>query len=142
MLAEARTALKSSEGESSRANQAKAILVAVKTLNRAGGFLEAISIVNPDLGSELIEEFEAFAREIQVLSGEPAQLVRALKERRERAERRGPDRRLAGDRRTRELTVVAERRTGSERRTSERRVGPRRVHTDRRSDPSSRWNAN
>jgi hypothetical protein len=95
MLAEARTALKSSEGESSRANQAKAILVAVKTLNRAGGFLEAISIVNPDLGSELIEEFEAFAREIQVLSGEPAQLVRALKERRERAERRGPDRRLA-----------------------------------------------
>ena len=142
MLAEARTALKSSEGETSRASQAKAVLVAVKTLNRAGGFLEAISIVNPGLGSELIEEVEAFAREIQALSGEPAQLPRSPKDRRERAERRGPDRRLAGDRRTRELTVVAERRTASERRTSERRVGPRRVLTDRRSDQSSRWSAN
>lgn len=144
MLADARAALKSSEAQPDRAEQAKAILTAVKALNRAGGFLEAISMTQPDLGSDLIQEFESFAREVDALSGEPTQRwpARTVQDRRERQDRRDQDRRLEVDRRTQELAVVAERRVGSERRTGERRTGPRRMLTDRRSDQPGRWSAN
>ena len=42
------------------------MLSAMKFMNRAGGFLEAVGIVNPELGAELLAEFEAFAAKIEV----------------------------------------------------------------------------
>ena len=143
MLEDAQAAMKSSAAQPDRAGKANAITTAVKALNRAGGFLEAISIMQPDLGIELIEQFESFAREIEALTGEPRQqwLARADQDRRAGRDRRGQDRR-EGDRRTLELAVVAEQRVGPERRTGERRTGPRRLLADRRTDEPGRWSEN
>jgi len=44
------------------------LVAAVKAMNRAAGFLEAVSIVLPELGPELLEEFEIFATRVESLS--------------------------------------------------------------------------
>src|SRR5207302_10551605 len=69
MLADARAALAEASGGIPSGNLSpRALLGATKALNRAGGFLEAVSIAQPELGLELIEEFEAFAAEVDQLS--------------------------------------------------------------------------
>lgn len=139
MLADARTALKVSQAQPERTRQAESIMAVLKALNRAGGFLEATSIAIPELGLELIDEFEAFAREIEAKTGRPARqwLSRALGDRRQAEDRRSLDRRLLGERRTQELTMVAERRAATERRSADRRTGPRRTLGDRRAGPNT-----
>ena len=45
-------------------DRAGLMLAATKAMNRAGGFLEAVIIVVPGLGVELLEEFETFASKV------------------------------------------------------------------------------
>ncbi len=106
---------------------------AMKYMNRAGGFLEAISIVLPELGAELIDEFEAFAKKIdglQATRGDGER--RADSVRRAQSDRRGWDRRLGRDRRCRSLEVTTDQRQGVERRNEDRRTGKIRELADRR----------
>lgn len=142
MLADARTAVaEASAGIPSGNVSPRALLVATKALNRAGGFLEAVSIALPELGLELIEEFEAFAAEVDQLSGSIPPETAAPQEQEQRAggerrltnDRRGWDRRLARDRRHQHVQVLTERRASGERRTQvDRRTGHARQMADRR----------
>jgi len=107
---------------------------AIKFMNRAGGFLEAVSIVLPELGAELIDEFEAFARKIDGLRATQRDGERrADTSRRARSDRRGWDRRLGRDRRGHAVEVALDLRRGAERRgESDRRTGEIRELADRR----------
>src|ERR1700730_1996565 len=86
---------------------------AIKYMNRAGGFLEAVSIVLPDLGAELIDEFEAFAAKIELLQATHTDAERRIAtSRRAPSDRRGWDRRLVHDRRRQAIEVPTDRRLG------------------------------
>jgi len=142
MLADARAALAEASGGIPSGNLSpRALLGATKALNRAGGFLEAVSIAQPELGLELIEEFEAFAAEVDQLSASfspegsipPQEEQRSTSERRLTNDRRGWDRRLGRERRHQHLQVLTDRRARSERRTRvDRRTGHAREMADRR----------
>jgi hypothetical protein len=107
---------------------------AIKFMNRAGGYLEAVSIVLPDLGAELIDEFEAFATKIEVLQTAHTDAERRIaSSRRAPSDRRGWDRRFGHERRSHSIEVPADRRQGAERRTdADRRTGELRELADRR----------
>jgi hypothetical protein len=112
-----------------------AMLSAMKTMNRAGGFLEAVGIVNPELGTELLAEFEAFAAKIEVVEADRGEGGERLvaPTRRAQSERRGWDRRIVHDRRRGAVEVPTERRASSERRSdADRRTGTVRELADRR----------
>ena len=135
MLARAETATDEAAQERLTAVELSSSTVsAIKYMNRAGGFLEAISIVLPELGAELIDEFEAFARKID--EGHSARADadrRATPTRRAARDRRGWDRRLGRDRRRHSVEVTADQRGGLERRTeADRRTGKIRELADRR----------
>jgi len=113
------------------------MVAAVKAMNRAGGFLEAISIVIPDLGNEMIEEFEVFAAKVESLN----RAASAGGERRTasgagpwRDDRRAVDRRVKHDRRHHWMKVAVERRgTHDDRRGLwDRRTAKVREQADRR----------
>jgi len=111
------------------------MLVATKAMNRAGGFLEGISIILPDLGAELLEEFESFATRVDNLSfathaeGER----RTAGGRRSHDDRRATDRREGHDRRHQWLEVAVDRRRAVDRRAEpDRRTGKIRELADRR----------
>ena len=111
------------------------MLVAAKAMNRAGGFLEAIGIVAPELGAELLDQFESFASRVESLSF--ATLANSERRiaggRQSRDDRRAGDRRLAHDRRGRWMEVSVERRRTPDRRAeSDRRTGKIREVADRR----------
>jgi hypothetical protein len=112
-----------------------AAIAAAKAMNRAGGFLEAVSIVVPELGAELIDEFETFALKVEGLS-HPATgdgERRIATGRRSRGDRRAWDRRLGRDRRRHPVAVAVDRRQASDRRAlEERRTGKIRELADRR----------
>jgi hypothetical protein len=110
------------------------MVTAMKFMNRAGGFLEAVSIIHPELGAELIHEFEAFAATIEVLQAAHGDGERRFASpRRARSDRRGWDRRLGRDRRRHLVEVPDERRVGAERRAEvDRRTGKIRELADRR----------
>jgi hypothetical protein len=134
--------LASAEGAADEAAQERAaglqlsssMVSAIKYMNRAGGFLEAISIVLPDLGAELIDEFETFAEKIDRLQTVQADADRrATPSRHPTSDRRGWDRRLGRDRRRHSLDVTADQRRGPDRRTeADRRTGKLRELADRR----------
>ena len=107
---------------------------AIKFMNRAGGFLEAVSIVLPDLGAELIDEFEAFAAKIEMLQATHTDAERRIAtSRRAPSDRRGWDRRFGHDRRRQAIDVLTDRRIGADRRTdADRRTGEMRELADRR----------
>lgn len=135
MLADARAAVAEASGGIPSGNLSpRALLVATKALNRAGGFLEAVSITLPELGLELIEEFEGFAAEVDQLSVSPPQEEqRATTGRRLTNDRRGWERRLGRDRRLQHVQGLTERRASSERRAQiDRRTGHAREMADRR----------
>ncbi len=110
------------------------MVAAMKFMNRAGGFLEAVSIVHPELGAELIDDFEVFAAKIEVLQASHGDGERRFASpRRARSDRRGWDRRLGRERRRHTLAVSSERRVGEERRAeADRRTGKIRELADRR----------
>ena len=110
------------------------MVAAIKFMNRAGGFLEAVSIVLPDLGAELIDEFEAFAAKIEALQATHRDGERRLASaRRAPSERRAWERRFGRDRRLHSLQVVTDRRQGADRRDeTDRRTGELRELADRR----------
>jgi hypothetical protein len=113
----------------------RVLLSASKALNRAGGFLEAVSITLPDLGLELIAEFETFAAEVDALSAAVPRTEeqRSTTGRRVTNDRRGWERRLGRERRRQYVQVMAERRSSGERRIhNERRTGHAREIADRR----------
>ena len=116
-------------------NTSAASIAAAKAMNRAGGFLEAVSIAIPELGAELIDEFEAFALKVEGFS-QPSQLEgerRIASSRRSLGDRRAWDRRLGRDRRRRSLAIAVDRRQSSDRRAlDERRTGKIRELADRR----------
>jgi hypothetical protein len=110
------------------------MLSAMKFMNRAGGFLEAVGIVHPELGAELIAEFEAFAARIEIVQSAHSDGERRVASiRRAHSDRRSWDRRLGRDRRRHAVEVAAERRLSMERRTAaDRRTGKIRELADRR----------
>jgi hypothetical protein len=106
-----------------------------KAMNRAGGFLEAISIVIPDLGSELLDEFENFAArlETQSVAAQSHGDRRIAEPGGSRSDRRAWDRRLRHERRRQSMAMAVERRlTPSRRSEPDRRVGKVRELADRR----------
>jgi hypothetical protein len=123
------------EGRPGVLSSADLMLVAAKAMNRAGGFLEAIGVLAPELGAELLDEFESFASRVDSLSfatranGER----RIAAGRRSRDDRRADDRRLGHDRRSHWMEVSVERRRTPDRRAeSDRRTGKIREQADRR----------
>jgi len=93
------------------------MLAAMKAMNRAGGFLEAVSIVLPELGPELLDEFESFASKVDSLSitNQPDGELRIPGARHSSDDRRAGDRRLRHDRRRHSMAVSVERRGPLER---------------------------
>ena len=111
------------------------LVAAVKAMNRAAGFLEAVSIVLPELGPELLEEFEIFATRVESLSlATKANRERRIAGgRRSRDDRRAGDRRLGHDRRRHSMEMAVERRlTPGRRADPDRRTGKIRQLADRR----------
>jgi hypothetical protein len=111
------------------------LIAAAKAMNRAGGFLEAVIIMSPELGVQLLDEFETFASRVDNLSlatktfGER----RTADLRRERDDRRAGDRRLRHERRHLSMAVTVERRNTPDRRGEpDRRTGKIRELADRR----------
>ncbi len=103
----------------------------VKAMNRAAGFLEAISIVLPELGPEMLDEFETFA--VRVDSLLKATERRTIGGNGARDERRAPDRRLGQDRRRHSMAMAVERRlTPGRRAEPDRRAAKVRELADRR----------
>ena len=102
----------------------------VKAMNRAAGFLEAISIVLPELGPELLDEFETSARRVESLF--QATERRIVGGGHSRDDRRTWDRRLGHDRRRHSMEMAVERRfTPSRRAAPDRRAGKIRELADR-----------
>jgi hypothetical protein len=134
--------LASAEAAANRASQehpvgfviSTSMVSAIKFMNRAGGFLEAVSIVLPELGAELIDEFEAFAEKIEALQTAHTDAERRIASgRRAPSDRRGWERRISNDRRRHSLGVATDRRLGAQRRTdADRRTGEMRGLADRR----------
>jgi hypothetical protein len=123
------------EGRPGVLSSADLMLVAAKAMNRAGGFLEAIGILAPELGAVLLDEFESFASRVESLSFE----THADGERRIAGSRRSRDDRRAGDRRVGHdprgqwmQASVDRRRTPDRRAESDRRTGKIRELADRR----------
>jgi hypothetical protein len=113
------------------------MVAAVKAMNRAGGFLEAVSIIAPELGQEMIDEFETFAAKVEDLN----QATQAAGERRTAEgtgsgidDRRSGDRRIKHDRRRQWTEVPVERRASTHDRRAQwdRRTGRIRELADRR----------
>jgi hypothetical protein len=103
----------------------------VKAMNRAAGFLEAVSIVLPDLGRELLGEFETFGARVE--SKFQATERRIDGGRHSRDDRRTGDRRLGHDRRRHSVHTAVERRLIPVRRAEpDRRTGKIREVADRR----------
>jgi len=103
----------------------------VKAMNRAAGFLEAVSIILPDLGRELLGEFETFGARVE--SKFQATERRIDGGRHSRDDRRTWDRRLVHDRRRRSMEIAVERRLTSSRRAApDRRTGKIQELADRR----------
>jgi hypothetical protein len=103
--------------------QSSNLMAATRAMNRAGGYLEAICDVFPELSFELREEFEVFATRLDILT----LAALANGERRSagaRGDRRGWNRRLSHERRQHPMTMAVERR-----RTSGRRAVPDRRRT-------------
>lgn len=114
---------------------ASLVVVATKAMTRATGFLEAVSILVPELGPELLEEFEAFALRVETLSA----AATAHGERRiagagdSNRDRRAGDRRLRHERRHHSVAMAFERRLTPDRRGEpDRRTGRIRELADRR----------
>lgn len=123
------------DGQSLAHRSTTSLLVAVKAMHRAGGFLEAIILAYPDLGKDLIAEFEQFAFEVERVYGMPVGdwVRRDATDRRAEADRRDARQRSDTERRAMKLEVLVERRTGVERRGLEDRRGDdRRLVPDRR----------
>ena len=111
------------------------MVAAVKAMNRAAGFLEAVSIVLPELGPELLDEFETFATKVESLfqATEANAERRIAGGRRSRDNRRAGDRRLGHDRRRHSMEKAVERRlTPGRRAEPDRRTGKIRQLADRR----------
>jgi len=103
----------------------------VKAMNRAAGFLEAVSIVLPELGPELLEEFETFAVRVDSLLQTTER--RIVGGQRGRDDRRASDRRLGQDRRRHSMAIAVERRlTPGRRAESDGRAVKIRELADRR----------
>ncbi len=146
LLNDARAVIReTSQGQSRHRPSAASLLAAVRAMNRAGGFLEAIGIAFPDTGRELIVEFESFAREVEEAYMTPVAewVIRARSERRAGGDRRMVEQRSVEDRRTLNLEVVAERRVGIDRReAADRRMAERRVSPERRFGSGAGWTTN
>ena len=136
MLTSAEQAAKwAAEGRPGVLSPSDLMLVATKAMNRAGGFLEAIGILVPELGAELLDEFESFASRVDSLSfaTQAEGDRRILGGRRSRDDRRAADRRLGHDRRGTWMEVAVDRRGNLDRRAeSDRRTGKIRELADRR----------
>jgi hypothetical protein len=108
------------------------MLATAKAVSRASGFLEAVSIVLPDLRPELLDEFETLMSRVDGL----ALSIGANGERRSaRApdDRRARDRRMTYDRRHHSMALAVERRlTPSRRAKPDRRTAKIRELADRR----------
>jgi hypothetical protein len=106
--------------------QSSNLMAAIKAMNRAGGYLEAVSVIFPELSVELLEEFEVFATRLDSLTF----ASQANGERRRtgaRDDRRGWNRRLTHERRHQSMTIAVERRLTSRRRTEPDRRGTGRL---------------
>jgi hypothetical protein len=103
----------------------------VKAMNRAAGFLEAVSIVVPELGPELLTEFESFAVRVEgLLQATERRVVRSAYS---PEDRRAGDRRLRLERRRHSIEMAVERRhTPRRRAVPDRRTGKIRELADRR----------
>ncbi len=111
------------------------MVAAAKAMNRAGGFLEAVIILAPELGPELLDEFETFGARVGRLfqATDPNAERRIAGGRRSRDDRRAQDRRLGHDRRRHSIEVALERRLNLNRRAEpDRRTGEIRELADRR----------
>ena len=113
--------------------QSSNLMAATKAMNRAGGYLEAVSVVFPKLSFELLEEFEVFATRLDSI----ALAAQASGERRKAGsgdDRRGWNRRLRHERRHHSMTMADERRFTSGRRAvpDRRRTGKLPELADRR----------
>ena len=115
--------------------QSSNLIAVTKSMNRAGGYLEAVRVIFPELGFELLEEFEVFAIRLESIT----LAAQASGDRRRaggRGDRRGWDRRLRHERRHQSIATAVDRRL-----TSSRRAEP-----DRRTDKlpelaDRRWRA-
>jgi hypothetical protein len=113
--------------------QSSNLMAATRAVNRAGGYLEAVSVVFPELSFELLEEFEVFATRLDSLT-----LAAQANGERRRAgahdDRRGWNRRLGHERRHQSMTIAVERRLSSGRRADpdRRRSGKLPELADRR----------
>jgi len=106
-------------------------VAAVKAMNRAAGFLEAVSILLPELGPELLGEFETCGARVE--SKFQATERRIDRGGHSRDDRRAWDRRLGHDRRRRSIEMAVERRlTPARRAEPDRRAGKIRELADRR----------
>ena len=116
-------------------DQASLMKAATKAMNQAGGFLEAVIILVPELGVELLEDFETFASKLDSLSpaNQTAGERRIAEARRSRDDRRAGDRRLRFERRHHSMPMSVERRAVADRRgEADRRSGKIRELVDRR----------
>ena len=123
MLSDARAAIADAAPDPLRPRwRATSLLATAKALNRAGGFLEAVAIVFPELGLELIDRFEEVARDVERIHDVPAGqwVTRAASDRRSEDDRRRPGYPGDGDR-----WGKGERRTAQRRALSDRRFGAR-----------------
>jgi hypothetical protein len=113
--------------------QSSNLTAATREMNRACGYLEAVSLVLPELSLELREEFELFATRLDRLT----LAAQANGERRRpgaRSDRRGWSRRVRYERRHDSMTMAVERRLTPGRRTEpdRRRTGRLPELADRR----------
>ena len=100
-------------------------------MDRAAGFLEAVSIVLPELGPEMLNEFETPAVRVDRLL--QATERRTVGGNQARDDRRTSDRRLGQDRRRHSMAMAVERRlTPGRRAEPDRRAGKIRELADRR----------
>jgi hypothetical protein len=103
----------------------------VKAMNRAAGFLEAVSIVLPELGPDLLDQFETFAVRVEGLLQATERRIAGGGHSRDN--RRALDRRLVLDRRRHSIEMAVERRRVPSRRAKpDRRAGKIREQADRR----------
>ena len=134
MLMSAELAAERSAQERPGILQSPHLMVAsTKAMNQAVGFLEAVSIAIPELGPELLDEFEAIASRLESL----AIAIQANGDRRRAGavdDRRVRGRRLGHDRRNDSIAIAVERRLAPNRRGRglDRRTGKIRDLADRR----------
>ena len=110
-------------------------VAATKAMNRAAGFLEALSILLPALSAELLEEFEAVALRVEALevAGQANGERRIADSQGSQSDRREWDRRRRHERRHHSMAMSVERRLTPDRRGEpDRRSGKIRELADRR----------